>query len=251
LKAKFLALILFFTSCSNSINLYPFLEYEIVKIYNRNSDNFTQGLIFNNNYIYESTGLYGNSYLKKISLPNYKEEKIFKLEKRFFGEGITLVDDKIYQLTWNENTCFVYDKENFNLIKSFFYEGQGWGITYDGEYIIMSDGSNKLYFRDKTSFEIKKIINVTYNNLPVNNINELEFIKKYIFANIWYEDKIAVINKDNGKVIYWIDFKDISKNFKDREGNVLNGIAFNQEKDTLFITGKRWNKVFEIKLKNF
>lgn len=250
MKAKFLALILLFTSCSNN-NINTFIEYEIVKTYNRSSDNFTQGLFFDNNHIYESTGLYGKSYLKKISLPEYKEEKLFKLENSFFAEGITLVDNKIYQLTWNENTCFVYDKESFNIIKKFYYEGQGWGITYDSNYIIMSDGSNKLYFRNKDNFEIKKTLNITYNNSPINNINELEFVKEYIFANIWYEDRIAVINKDTGKVIYWIDIKNISKNFKDKEENVLNGIAFNEKSNTLFITGKKWNKVFEIKLKNF
>jgi glutamine cyclotransferase len=168
--------------------------------------------------------------------------QLHTLADEFFGEGITIFHDKIIQLTWLSHTGFVYDKHSFRLLQEFNYPTEGWGITHDGSQLIMSDGTATLYFLDPETFEITGQIEV-YDNVPVTRLNELEYINGAVYANIWLEEKIAVINPQTGQVKAWIDLAGIQAT-----SNVANGIAYDARNHRLFITGKRWSELFEIRL---
>ena len=227
------------------------LSYEIINIFSHDPGAFTQGLVWEDSFLYEGTGLYGSSSLRKVDLKTGKILQYHNLAADYFGEGITIFNNKIYQLTWQEEIGFIYDKETFQLLGSFSYPYEGWGITHDGTYLIISDGSSALHFIDPHTMEEVRQVNVHFKETPVLNLNELEYIKGKVYANIWQTTLIVIIDPINGNVINWLDFKDIFISVKkDSPQNidVLNGIAYDNEKDSLFITGKLWPKLFEIKI---
>jgi len=222
--------------------------YNIVNVYPHDKEAFTQGLVFENGVLYESTGLYGYSTLRRVELETGKVLQLYALPNQFFGEGITIFDDKIIQLTWQSYKGFVYDRHSFGLLHEFSYPTEGWGITYDGSQLIMSDGSDALYFLDPVTFERVGQVEVHDSTGPVTKLNELEYIKGEVYANIWMEERIAMINPQTGQVKAWINLKGIQNPGNQDPNNVLNGIAYDAKEDRLFITGKRWSQLFEIKL---
>ena len=220
----------------------------MVKTYPHDQNAFTQGLIYDRGKLYESTGLYGKSSLRKVDLATGEVLQIHQLDDRFFGEGLTLWQDRLIQITWVSKTGFVYDPETLEQIATFSYPTQGWGITHNNQELIMSDGSNTLYFLDPDTFEDTKRIQVTDNQSPVDKLNELEFIKGEIWANIWLSDRIARINSATGEVTGWIDLTGIiDPHPQPKQDAVLNGIAYDADSDRLLVTGKLWSKLFEIK----
>ena len=224
-------------------------SYEVVNSYPHDKNAFTQGLEYYNGHLYEGTGLKGESTLRKVNLKSGKVIKNHKLADKYFGEGITIFNNKIYQLTWKSKTGFIYNL-NFELIDRFSYNYQGWGLTHNKKHLILSDGTNLIRFLDPKTLELVRKIKVTKNNKRITNINELEYIQGKIYANIWQEDYIVIINPSDGKIEGIIDLKGIINSRKyDYELNVLNGIAYDNENDRLFITGKLWPKIFEIKIK--
>jgi len=221
--------------------------YKIVNTYPHDKNAFTQGLVFENGSLYESTGLYGYSTLRRIELETGKVQQFYALPDQFFGEGITIFDDEIIQLTWQSNKGFIYNKHSFELLGEFNYSTEGWGITNDGSRLIISDGTATLYFLNPVTFEKLGQVEVHDNGL-VSKLNELEYIRGEVYANIWTEEKIAIINPQNGQVTGWIDLTGIRDSGNQDTDNVLNGIAYDVEEDRLFITGKRWSQLFEIHL---
>lgn len=232
----------------NKNNYVPIYSYKVINTYPHDKNAFTQGLVFENGSLYESTGLKGNSSLRRIDLKNGKVLQIHNLSEQYFAEGITIFEDRIIQLTWQSNIGFVYDKNSFELIQEFNYSTEGWGITNDGKYLIMSDGTSKLHFLDPKTFEEVRQIDVLDNNMPISRLNELEYINGEIYANVWLTDRIARISPENGKVLGWIDLKGLLNEEENEEVDVLNGIAYDKKNDRLFVTGKFWSKLFEIKL---
>jgi len=227
----------------------PVFGYKIVNTYPHDTNSFTQGLIFDKGVLYESTGLNGHSAVKIVDLKTGKTLKSHELPDNYFGEGIAIIENKIIQLTWRSKTGFVYDKKTLKLIKKFSYQTQGWGITYDGKYLIISDGSAVLYFMDPNTFKVVGTLEVYGDNGKVSKLNELEYINGEIYANIWGIEKIARINPKTGRVTAWIDLSGLlSDQDKKNRVDVLNGIAFNSDKGRLFVTGKLWPKLFEIEL---
>ncbi len=227
----------------------PVYTYFIVNKIPHDHQAFTQGLVFDDGYLYEGTGHRGYSSLRKVDPSDGAIITLHSLADEYFGEGITIFNNKIYQLTWQAYTGFVYDKETFLLMEEFFYNTEGWGITHNNEQLIVSDGSSNLYFLDPVTLEVLRQIEVADNNDPVENLNELEYIKGEIFANVLYSNRIARINPEDGKVVGWIDLTGILGGEKiDYPIDVLNGIAYDPKDDRLFVTGKYWPKVFEIKL---
>ena len=227
----------------------PVYLYKIVNRYPHDTHAFTQGLAFHDGFLYEGTGLQGQSSLRKVELESGDVLKILRLPNHIFGEGITINRNRIIQLTWSSKVGFVYDRNSFALLNKFSYTTEGWGITSDGERLMMSDGSAMITFLDLENFtEIGKI-QVCDDNGPVGKLNELEYIKGEIYANVWKTERIARIAPDTGKVTGWIDLEGILL----QEGpikpvDVLNGIAYDAEKDRLFVTGKLWPKVYEIEI---
>jgi len=222
-------------------------SYSIVNVYPHDENAFTQGLLFDNGVLYESTGLYGNSSLRRVELETGEILQLYALPSDYFGEGITIFDNKIIQLTWLENKSFVYDKHSFELLQEFNYSTEGWGITSDGNRLIMSDGTATLFFLDPETFQ--KIGQVEVRDTgPLERINELEYIQGKVYANIWQEEKIAIINPQIGQVEGWINMSGIQNSGNQDANNVLNGIAYDAIGDRLFVTGKRWSQLFEIEL---
>ena len=222
-------------------------SYNIVNVYPHDENAFTQGLISDNGVLYESTGLHGNSTLRRVELETGKVLQLYALPSQYFGEGITIFEDKIIQLTWLENKSFVYDKQSFDLLQEFNYSTEGWGITCDENRLIMSDGSSTLFFLNPETFQKIGEIEV-HDDGPVTGLNELEYIHGKVYANIWQEEKIAIINPSTGQVEGWINLSGI-QNLENQDAlNVLNGIAYDATGDRLFVTGKRWSQLFEIKL---
>jgi len=220
--------------------------YNVVNVYPHNKTAFTQGLIFEDGVLYEGTGLYGQSTLRRVELETGNVTQLYYLPDYLFGEGITIFEDKIIQLTWKNHTGFVYDKSSFDLLQEFEYPTRGWGITHNGSALIMSDGTATLYFLDPETFQTIGQVEV-YDEEPVTSLNELEYINGSVYANIWKKDQIAIIDPETGKVTGWIDLSGINDSEKTAE-NVLNGIAYDQNGDRLFVTGKMWSKLFEIEL---
>jgi len=220
--------------------------YNVVNVYPHDKSAFTQGLVFEDGFLYEGTGLWGQSTLRRVELETGNVTQLYSLPDQFFGEGITIFEDKIIQLTWTSGKGFVYDRSSFDLLQEFEYHTEGWGITHDGSKLIMSDGTATLYFLDPETFQTVGQVEV-HDEEPVEELNELEYINGSVYANIWKKDQIAIINPETGKVTAWIDLTGINDPEKTAE-NVLNGIAYDQNGDRLFVTGKRWSKLFEIEL---
>jgi len=240
--------------CSNlgssiNINVIPVYTYQVLNTYPHDQSAFTEGLVFEDGVLYEGTGLYECSNLRRVELETGKVLQIRELSSQYFGEGITIYKNKIIQLTWKSNLGFVYDKYNFKLLQEFNYPNEGWGITYDGNCLIMSDGTSTLHFLDPETFEEISQIEVHENDIPVTKINELEYAQGEIFANIWLTERIARINPLTGQVTGWIDLKGIlSPEDCSEKVDVLNGIAYNAKNNRLLVTGKFWPKLFEIEL---
>ena len=226
--------------------LTPIYSYRIINEYPHDSKAFTQGLLYENGTLYESTGLLKKSSLRQVELETGKVLKIFNMSDEHFGEGITIFGDSIIQLTWQSNTGFVYNISDFNQTGEFHYSTEGWGLTTDGDQLIMSDGTAKLHFLDPETYQEIRSVNVTDNGTAITRINELEYVDGEIYANIWLKDRIARISPETGEVLGWIDRTGILN--KTDGVDVLNGIAYDAENERLFVTGKYWPTIFEIKV---
>ncbi len=220
--------------------------FTVVNAYPHDVEAFTEGLVFVNGSLYESTGLFGDSTLRRVELATGRILQLHALDVRFFGEGLTISGNRIVQLTWQSQIGFVYDKDTFELLREFSYPTEGWGITYDGTRLIMSDGTANLYFLDPETFQKVGQVQVR-DAVPVTNLNELEYIHGEVYANIWKEDKIAIINPQTGQVRAWVNLSGIYNSDQDPD-KVLNGIAYDSQENRLFVTGKMWPTLFEIKL---
>ena len=225
------------------------LTFEVVREFPHDSQAFTQGLVFAQGSLYEGTGLRGQSSLRWVDLQTGQVLQQHLLAPELFGEGVTVFQNKIFQLTYTSQRAFVYDRASFALLQEFQYATQGWGLTHNGEHLIMSDGSSTLYFRDPTTFTVTKELLVFDESGPVTRLNELEYIEGSIYANIWLQDRIAIISPESGKVLNWIDLTGLLPPEERRSGEaVLNGIAYDAAHKRLFVTGKLWPKLFEIRL---
>lgn len=222
--------------------------YNVVHAYPHDTNAFTEGLAYANGTLYESTGLYGDSTLRRVDLQTGNVTQEAKLPAQFFGEGATLVNDTLVQLTWQENVGFVYDRNSFNLLRNFTYSTEGWGLTYDGNRLIMSDGSDSLYFLDPVTYQSAGQVQVRDGAASISNLNELEYVNDDVYANIWNQQKIAVINPQTGQVKAWIDLTGLQDSAALNSEEVLNGIAYDAENGRLFVTGKDWPQLFEIEL---
>ena len=223
--------------------------YEIVHTYPHDPLAFTQGLFYLNGFLYEGTGMPDQSSIRKVRLETGEVLQKRDLSGDYFGEGIVNWKDRLIELTWTTEVGFVYDLNTFAPLRQFQYKGEGWGLTQDGKRIIMSDGTAQLRFWDPETLQETGRITVTADGEPVAKLNELEWVKGEIYANVWETDRIARINPSSGKVVGWIDCAGLLPN-ADRTGNedVLNGIAYDAKANRLFVTGKRWPKLFEIRL---
>ncbi|UCF17906.1 MAG: glutaminyl-peptide cyclotransferase [Phycisphaerales bacterium] len=222
--------------------------YEVVNTFAHDPNAFTQGLVFEDGFLYEGTGLNGQSELRKVELETGDVLKSIKLADKYFGEGITILGDRIYQLTYRSKTGFVYDKETFERLREFTYPTEGWGLTHDGERLIMSDGTPMLYFLDPNSFKRVFRVMVLEGQKSIWWLNELEFVEGQIYANVWPGDRIARIEPDTGRVLGWIDCAGLLDRQNLREQiDVFNGIAYDPNDGRLFVTGKNWPNLFEIK----
>jgi glutamine cyclotransferase len=225
-------------------------NYQIVNMYPHDTNAFTQGLIFVDGKLYEGTGQEGQSSLREVELKTGQVLKKVDVPEPYFGEGITLLNGKIYQLTWQHHVGFIYNAQTFEQVGKFNYEGEGWGLTNDGHSLILSDGSNRLRFIDPDSFRVTKTIAVVDEGTPVKELNELEYVNGEIYANIWHNDRIVTIDPQSGRVTGSIDLTGLLQpgDVHDPEA-VLNGIAYDAAGKRLFVTGKLWPRIFEIKIK--
>jgi glutaminyl-peptide cyclotransferase len=227
----------------------PVYTYIIVNSFPHDYEAYTHGLIYCDDYFYESTGRRGESTIRKVNITTGAPVQWQRLDKQFFGEGITLFNNQIIQLTWQSYTGFIYDRESFTVLEEFYYNTEGWGITNDGKNLIMSDGSSTLFVLEPGTFAILDEIQVTANGIPIRNLNELEYVNGEIYANVMPSDRIARIDPKTGHINGWIDLSGILKSLKQGYAvDVLNGIAYDSENDRLFVTGKLWPKVYEIKV---
>lgn len=218
---------------------------------------FTQGLLIDGDHFYESSGLYGQSKLVSypIAEPTNKWAQLSakftrqtSLEPKYFAEGLALFNDKLYLLTWQEETLLIYNRHTFALEKTQRYGGEGWGLTHDGKHLIRSDGSHRITFHEPENFKPVRVINVNENHKPVARLNELEYIDGKIWANIWYENRLVEIDPQSGNVVGSVDLSPLASQLKLNSEQVLNGIAYDPERRALWITGKQWPKMFLIKL---
>ena len=224
-------------------------SYRVIKTFNHDPKAYTQGLFFHNGFLYEGTGQNGSSSLRKVELETGKVIQSNNLEQDYFGEGITLFGDKIYQLTWTSGIGFVYDAETFKRLHTFNYTTQGWGLTTNGNELVMSDGSNTLYFMEPNDFSEVKKVEVFDNYGPQKMLNELEYINGKIWANVYTTNRVVIIDPQSGAVVSEIDFTGILKN-SDKTGNedVLNGIAYDPTSKRIFVTGKNWPKLYQVEI---
>ncbi len=249
----------------------PVYSYEVVKSYPHDPKAFTQGLIFRDGFLYEGTGEEGESTLRKVEIATGKVVQKHDLSEEIFGEGITAIGDKIYQISWRDGMAWEYNLADFKLLREMQYTGEGWGLTTDGTQLIMSDGTHLLKFIDPQTFKTTRTVPVMQDSgKPLYLLNELEWVKGEIWANVWHSEEtetgttqgrmpnlgkpniIARIDPANGRVVGWIDLAGISPDDQDEDReheNTLNGIAYDEASDRIFVTGKNWKKLFEIKLK--
>jgi glutaminyl-peptide cyclotransferase len=223
--------------------------YRIVNAFPHDQQAFTQGLICVDGHIYESTGLAGHSSLRMEDLDTGRILQFHDVPAKYFAEGLTDWGSTLIQLTWESHIAFVYDRAGFRLLRTFPYDGEGWGLTHDTKNLILSDGTATLRFFDPTTFKEVRGVTVTDHGKPVTELNELEFIHGQIYANIWHSDRIARISPATGKVLGWIDLSGLRPlSVRSNEEAVLNGIAYDAQHDRIFVTGKLWPKIFEIKI---
>lgn len=223
--------------------------YEVLRELPHDAEAFTQGFLLSDGDWIESTGGYGTTSIRRVEKESGKVLVKIDLEGKYFGEGLAELDGKFYQLTWQSQKGFVYDAKTLKKLRSFKYSGEGWGLTTDGQSLIMSDGSSKLSFLDPKTFRVWREVSVKLDGKPVNMLNELEFIEGEIFANVWHTEKIVRINPADGSVVGVVDLTNIypKEDRRDPE-HVLNGIAYDAEAQELFVTGKCWPKIYQIRL---
>jgi glutamine cyclotransferase len=223
--------------------------YRVVHSYPHDAKAFTQGLVYADGHLYESTGLKGHSSLRMVDVETGRVLQELPVPGQYFAEGLAAWGSTLVQLTWTSQTAFVYDRFSFRQLRTLAYTGEGWGLTADGKELILSDGTAELRFLDPATFHELRRITVKDHGRPVKELNELEFVKGEIYANVWYSDRIARISPATGKVLGWIDLSGLlpSAERTDRDA-VLNGIAYDPAHDRLFVTGKLWPRLFEIKV---
>lgn len=226
----------------------PVYGYEIVQRYPHDPKAFTQGLLFHDGVLYESTGQFGESNVRRVTLETGQVQEQTNLPSDYFGEGLTRVGDQLVQVTWKNEYALYYDLKTLELRDRKRYRGEGWGLAYDGEHLVFSDGSNIIRFLKPETFEEVRNVRVQSTVWPIRKINELEVIDGEIWANIWHQDRIARIDPATGRIRSWIDLSGLYRDPNDKEA-VLNGIAYDPSTKRIFVTGKRWPELFEIRLK--
>jgi glutamine cyclotransferase len=236
------------TKAAGNPQAIPVLGAQVIKSYPHDPHAFTQGLEYYDGHLYESTGRSGQSTLRRSILETGAILKSVSLPPQYFGEGVTIFRGKIYQLTWLSKIGFIYDVRTFRQVGEFHYESEGWGLTHDEASLILSDGSNKLQFIDSTSFKVTRTLEVYAGNEAVTNLNELEYMNGEILANVWHSSRIARIDPRSGQVLAWIDLSSVVTRTKHEPEEVLNGIAYDAKRRRLFVTGKDWPEILEIKI---
>lgn len=227
------------------------LSYSVISTLPHNSEAYTQGLVIYNNKVLESTGQKGHSWIAEVNPGSGQHEKKVTLDTRYFGEGITVLNNKMYQLTWEEKTGFIYDARNYKKLGEFKYNTPGWGLTHDNKDLIMSDGTDKLYFLDSTNLQVIKTVTVTDpGGAKVKNLNELEYIEGYVFANVYETSMILKIDPTTGRVVGRLDLSALANEIKRMypKTDVLNGIAYDKNSKALLVTGKLWPKSYLIRV---
>ena len=231
----------------------PHASYSVVRVFPHDRAAFTQGFEFADGFFYEGTGLTGKSSIRKVKIETGEVVQRRDVDAEYFGEGITIWKSDLIELTWQSKVGFVYDRATFAPKRTFSYPGEGWGLTHDDTALIMSDGSAALRFLDPVSFAERRRVTVTDGGMPVQRLNELEYVKGQIYANVWQTNLIARVSPDTGRVLGWIDCTGLLSAAEAADvaqaGGVLNGIAYDAAHDRLFVTGKLWPKVFEIKIR--
>ncbi|HYL81153.1 MAG TPA: glutaminyl-peptide cyclotransferase [Candidatus Acidoferrum sp.] len=227
----------------------PVYGYRVLNVYPHDAQAFTQGLVFTDGFLFESTGLNGRSTVRKVRLETGEVVQQRARDPKYFAEGLTDWHGKLVQLTWRSGVGFVYDRATLQLERTFSYSGEGWGLTHDGTHLILSDGTPVLRFLDPVSFQERARVIVRDRGVPVQNLNELEFIQGEVYANVWHSNRVARISPKTGEVLGWIDLSGLlpASEVINPEA-VLNGIAYDAARDRLFVTGKLWPKLFEIRL---
>lgn len=228
------------------------LKYEVVASYPHNRSAFTEGLLWHDGFLYESTGLEGQSTLDRVDLATGKILQRTRLDDNLFGEGLALVGDRLIQLTWKTRRGFVYDRETFKQLGQFTYGTEGWGLTYDGKSLIRSDGSDTLSYLDPKNFKQTGQVRVNFNGQSLRDINELEYIDGVIWANVWQTDRIVLIDPKTGDVVSYLDLTGLLPTaLRNGREDVLNGIAYDAEHKRIFLTGKFWPRLYEIRIAKF
>ena len=226
----------------------PEYTYAVVNIYPHDRNAFTQGLEYHDAALYEGTGLNGRSSLRKVQLKDGSVERRVDLDPQYFGEGITVIGDEVFQLTWQSGVGFVYGLNDFRLRRRFTYRGEGWGLANNGTEIFMSDGTSQIRVLDPSNMTERRRIDVRSDGAPVPYLNELEFIEGEIWANVWQSDRIARISPETGRVTGWVDLKNLLSPLFANSVDVLNGIAYDRARKRIFVTGKLWPNLFEIRV---
>ena len=225
----------------------PRFSFKVVKAFPHDPTAFTQGLVFADGIFYESTGLRGHSTLRKVAPETGAVLQQATVESRYFAEGLALVGNELLQLTWQEHTGFVHDKTTLKRLRTFTYPTEGWGLAFDGRSLVMSDGSARLFFLDPRTQKPVRDLQVMDGARPVEGLNELEFVRGELWANVWQTDRIAKIDSANGRVTGWIDLTGLLRQeARGPQGDVLNGIAWDKAGDRIFVTGKKWPLLFQI-----
>lgn len=225
----------------------PVVTVDVIRSFPHDTSAYTQGLVWHDGFLYESTGRTGHSSLRKVQLDSGKVLRRIDIPSPTFSEGLALFGGRLYQLTWQDQVGFIYELDTFRRVGTFPYEGEGWGLTTDGHALILSDGSNQLRFLDPNGFRVLRTVNVMDGTEYVNDLNELEWVKGEVWANVWHTDRIARIDPQSGKVKGWVDLTGVMGPQPDPEA-VSNGIAYDAEHDRLFVTGKLWPALFEIRV---
>jgi len=237
-----ICLVLALTACSSPLPYHA--KGEVIRSYPHDEAAFTQGLVFDGGTLYESTGLYGESSLRRVDLEGGEVLQIQRLPDQLFAEGCTVWQDTIIQLTWRAGVGLIYDRESLAVERRFGYDGEGWGLTHDGKQLIMSDGTSYLRFLDPKTLEETSRVQVLDDGEPVVRLNELEWVDGQVWANVWQAPKVVRIDPENGQVLGWIDFSALTEQ---EPRGVLNGIA--KRRRRIFVTGKRWTSIYEVEIK--
>jgi len=227
----------------------PEYAFAVVRVFPHDTTAYTQGLTYRDGFLYEGTGRNGQSSLRKVRLDTGEVIQHVDLGPEFFGEGITIIKDKVFQVTWKSGAGFVYDLNSFHLLRNFSYSGEGWGLATDGRELFLSDGTSEIRILNPETFQEKRRFRVHDGATPVDQLNELEFVGGQIFANVWHSNRIARISPQTGDVVGWIDLTGLlSPIYRLEPEAVLNGIAYDPNRKRLFVTGKLWPNIFEIRL---